>query len=186
VLAFFVLKTTFTWPIIFKKVKNRIMTKTLASLALTGLFTISCIQVPLGNTATESYKKIKLKAPKNFTPVKASGSDQAWIKSKNGNIISYRTECPSQVRSVEAHFNNISSDFLNSEVLSIDRFQFNNRTALRYKFTGDLESIKTSYDLVGFKKYGCLFIIAHNGRDGALSETSKDFEQFLEDFKVLQ
>jgi len=162
------------------------MIKTLSTLVIIGLFSVSCIQIPIGNSETESYKKIRLKAPIGFNSVKASSSDQAWIKSTNGNIISYRTECPSQVKSVENHFNNISSDFLNSKVISKKKIQYNNRTAVRYNFVGDIESITTNYDLVGFKKYGCLFIITHNGRQGALENTETDFERFLENFKVLQ
>ena len=159
------------------------MTKT---LALIGLFAVSCIQIPLGNSSKKSYKKIKLKAPQNFVSLKTSNSDQAWIKSSNGNIISYRSECPSQVHSIENYFDNISIDFLNSKVQSKEKFQYNNRTAVRYNFVGDLESIATSYNLVGFKKYGCLFIITHNGRKGTLTETSEDFERFLASFKVIQ
>ena len=162
------------------------MIKSLVPLIFIGLFATSCIQIPLGDSEKESYKKIKYNAPKNFSPLKATNSDQAWINNTNGNIISYRTECPSQVRSINNHFESISSDFLNSKIHSRDNFQYNNRQALRFKFSGDLESITTNYDLVGFKKFGCLFIITHNGREGALNQTNKDFESFLASFKVIK
>lgn len=162
------------------------MMKFLLSLTTISLLSTHCVQIPLGNSKPKSYKKVDFKAPKDFSPLKASSSDQAWIQNQSGNIISYRSECPTEVRNLQSFSENLRTDFTNEKLVTEKNFRFNNREAVRQSFTAEIESIKTAFDLVVFKKYGCLFIITHNGTLEALNKTADDFESFLSSFKVTQ
>lgn len=160
------------------------MLKNFVTLTFIGLFSISCVQIPIGNSEPESYKNVDFESPKNFSSIKASSSDQAWIK--NGNIISYRTECPTQVRRLESLKGTLTSGFVNSKIIEEKKIRYNNREAVRFSFNADIESIPSKFDLVAFKKYSCLFLITHNGRLESLNKTAGDFESFLSSFKVTQ
>ena len=145
----------------------------------------SCIQIPIGNNSVDTYNNIVLKAPKSpFKPFSSAGSDQSWIDSTTGNIISYRSECPTQVSELEDHLTNLSSQFINATVINQDSFSYNSRKALRYDFNGDLEGIATTFETVSFKKYGCFFILTHNGKKEQISKTSENFNSFVETFTV--
>ena len=57
---------------------------------------------------------------------------------------------------------------------------------MRYKFSIDIEGTIAGFDILGFKKYDCMFLITHNGKANLLNNTNQDFESFLNNFKVLQ
>lgn len=145
----------------------------------------SCIQIPLGNTPVETFDNINLKTPSPpFKTISSQGSDQSWIHSPTGNIISYRSECPTEVSRLEDHLENLSSQFTNSKTLFNESFNYNSRKALSYNFNGELEGITTTYETVSFKKYGCFFILTHNGKKDQIDKTKDVFKTFVENFVV--
>jgi len=79
---------------------------------------------------------------------------------------------------------NLSSQFTNSKVIKNETLNYNSREALKYTFNGDLEGITTSFETVSFKKYGCFFILTHNGKADNISSTSSDFNTFVDSFMV--
>lgn len=154
-------------------------------LFLATFFISSCIQIPIGTAPVETYNNISLKPPPSpFKTINSEGSDQSWIHPSTGNIISYRTECPTEVSSLDSHLSNLSSQFLNVKTNSKKTLTYNSRKALSYNFTGELEGIATTFETVSFKKYGCFFIITHNGKKGLVSKTENVFKQFVENFMV--
>jgi len=159
------------------------------SIALLSLVFSSCIQVPLtGGSDLKTYKNVSYKSPKGFSTLKSATSDKAWINRSSGNsIISYRSECPAPKISAEDFLENLVGSFYSStDSLTKNTLSFESRQAVRYKFSVDIEGTKAGFDILGFKKYDCLFLITHNGKANSLSDTDQDFESFLNNFKVLQ
>ncbi len=159
------------------------------STALLSLVFSSCIQVPLtGGSDLKTYKNVSYRSPKEFSVLKSATSDKAWINRSSGNsIISYRSECPAPKISVEDFLENLVGSFYSgTENLVKSTQTFESRKAVRYKFSIDIEGTIAGFDILGFKKYDCMFLITHNGKANLLNNTNQDFESFLNNFKVLQ
>jgi PBP1b-binding outer membrane lipoprotein LpoB len=145
----------------------------------------SCIQIPVGVEKIEQSKNVMFKSPKPFFE-KTTGftSDHAWIHSKTGSIISYKSECSKQSLDSKDFLQNIVNEFSTIKATEAQSFKFNSRKAFRQKLMTEVEGVPTNFDLVVFKKYGCLFMITHSGLSKTFSQTEEAYKKFLISFKV--
>lgn len=145
----------------------------------------SCIQIPVGAQKIEQSENVVCKSPRPFFE-KASGfsADHAWIHSKTGSIISYKSECSKQSQDAKDFLQNIVNEFSTVSTPELQSFKFNSRKAFRQKLMTEVEGVPTNFDLVVFKKYGCLFLITHSGVSKTFLHTEETFKKFLVSFKV--
>jgi hypothetical protein len=145
----------------------------------------SCIQLPVGPQKITKHKNVVYEDPRpNFVPTDEFTADRSWINNTTGTIISYKSECSSNSQPAELFLKNLSSEFYPAKLSEVTNFSYNSRKALRQSVETEIEGIATIYDLVVFKKYGCLFLISHSGVSKTFSKTEPSFEAFLNSFKV--
>lgn len=157
----------------------------LFKLALISLLCSSCIQLPKNTGKIEQYKNVNYKQPSpSFSQTSEFTADNAWISNKTGAIISYKSECSSGSQSAEHFLKNISGEFYPAKASAKSTFKYNSRKALRQRIQTEIEGIPTAFDIVVFKKYGCLFLISHSGVSKTFIKTERSFDGFLRSFKV--
>ncbi len=145
----------------------------------------ACIQIPLGSKKTESYKKVKYSQPNpGFLETTDFGADRTWINKESGSIISYKSECTSNLENTELFLQKIKNELYPTKTFKLITFKYNSRKALRQKIQTEIEGIPTLFDLIILKKYGCLFLISHSGVLKNFLKTENTFEQFLASFKI--
>ncbi|MGH1467660.1 MAG: hypothetical protein ACRBBP_02120 [Bdellovibrionales bacterium] len=145
----------------------------------------ACIQLPVGSKKIEQYKNVQYNEPTlHFTPTNEFSADRAWINKSTGSIISYKSECSSGSQNAGLFLQNIASEFYPAKTSAISTFKYNSRKALRQRIKTEIEGIPTAFDLVVFKKYGCLFLMSHSGVSKNFAKTETVFDQFLHSFKV--
>lgn len=145
----------------------------------------SCIQVPLGIDKVEQYKNVMFSNPKpSFTKSSSFRSDHSWVHNQSGAVISYKSECSKQSLDAKDFLQNITNEFYTHSITEIQSFKFNSRKAYRQKLQTEVEGIPTKFDLVVFKKYGCVFLVTHTSVAEVFEQTSESFQNFLTTFKV--
>jgi len=145
----------------------------------------SCINIPVGPEKIEPYKNVSYRAPSpSFSKAAGTSSDQSWIHDISGAMISYKSECSKQSLSAKDTLQNITNEFYGTSDNELQSFKFNSRKAYRQKLTTEVEGVKTNFDIVVFKKYGCLFLITHTGLANNFTATESAFQKFLIAFKV--
>jgi hypothetical protein len=145
----------------------------------------SCINIPVGPEKMVPYKNVTFKPPvPDFSKSLGTPSDHSWINDRSGSMISYKSECSKQSLDADDTLKNIANEFYSSTTTEVQTFKFNSRKAYRQKLTTEVEGVKTNFDIVVFKKYGCLFLITHSGLASNFSSTQKSFQEFLVAFEV--
>ncbi len=145
----------------------------------------ACIQLPVGPQEVKSYQNVQFTEPKSgFVPTNEFSGDRAWINKATGAIISYKSECTSNSPNTKVFLQNIVSEFYPAKASEASAFKYNSRKALRQTVDTEIEGIPTSFDLVVFKKYGCMFLVSHSGVTKSFSKTEAIFDHFLKSFKV--
>lgn len=156
-------------------------------LILLLLFTLSgCVNIPLKDVSATPYSDIDFKRPskKNYKQLESNKTDSTWIHKKNGTIISSKSECSQDSPTLDSYISVIVNDLPETKVIAEKEALFNNRPGKRKIFTAEIDGVKTFFDLVAFKKYGCLFLISRNGLQKGFANSQKDFENFLKSFRV--
>ncbi len=150
-------------------------------LALSG-----CVNIPLKDVSAKPYKSISYLSPssKNYKKIESNQTDSIWIHRKNGTIISSKSECSADTPSLNSFINNIINDLPDVNIKIEKSAPFNGRPGKRKVFTAEIDGVNTFFDLVAFKKYGCIFLITRNGLKKGFSDSQKDFETFLKSFSV--
>jgi len=163
--------------------KNQMKKTALTLILLFGF--ASCINIPVGPEKVVPYKNVSFQAPApGFTKTLGTPSDHSWINDRTGAMISYKSECSRQSLDADDTLKNISNEFYAISTTELQSFKFNSRKAYRQKITTEVEGVKTNFDMVVFKKYGCLFLISHTGLTSNFSLTEKAFQKFLVAFEV--
>lgn len=154
-------------------------------ISLSILFFTSCINIPVGPEKAEPSKNASFKTPSpGFSKTIGTPSDHSWINDKTGSMISYKSECSKQSLSAKDTLENIANEFYAISKTELQSFKYNSRKAYRQKLTTEVEGVNTNFDIVVFKKYGCLFLITHTGLTSNFSFTESAFQKFLVAFKV--
>lgn len=145
----------------------------------------ACIQLPVSSEKIEQYKNVQYNEPQaDFAQTTEFSADRAWIDKSTGSIISYKSECASDSQNADLFLQNITSEFYPTKASAMSTFKYNSRKALRQRILTEIEGIPTAFDLVVFKKYGCLFLMSHSGVSKLFPKTESIFESFLGSFKV--
>jgi hypothetical protein len=143
-----------------------------------------CVSVSLGGHSTKHASGVAVAAPK--APFKADSSpdvDAVWKDTKNGNLISYLSDCqddsdPTLETVVQGALEGLSSLQYESNVES----RFQEREARRVMATGKVDGVPTKVDLLVFKRNECIYILTYVGVVQSFSENHEQFEHFLQGF----
>ncbi len=147
---------------------------------------LGCVSVNVGGAKVVRSNEIRFSEPtKPFREVKTSEQDKAWRNEKNGNTISFLSECNDPAEpSLEQIVDGITSDVDEAKKIERDQIEFNSRPAIHSMIDGKVDGISTRFELVVFKKDNCIFVLTYAAVSSDFASNQKDFNMFAKRFQV--
>ena len=164
---------------------NRLTLFFISSLVL---ISAGCVSVKL-STASDSTKRatgVEYRAPGSpFGKIESIDVDAAWKNSRNGNTISYLSDCrdPSDppldniVQGVLAGLTELHTD-------TKDTVNIQGREGRRVLATGKVDGVPSTIDLLVFKRNQCIYILTYLGVKTAFAATREEFNKFIQGFQA--
>lgn len=156
-------------------------------ILIINFFTLGCVSIDipkreLSRSTSYNYKKPDTKL---FNHVESDELDKLWTHKKSGNSISLLSDCSTSYDpSLKQIKNGITSGIYNLKNKSNIYKTYNNRKALFSHLTGDVDGVTSEFELVIFKKNGCVYTITHVGTKASYKQTKEFFDKFILNFKV--
>ena len=158
-----------------------------ASIATVLFFSLSsCVSFNLPSSSGWKAPTVDFQVPaKPFIPIDNKNADKAWISEKNGNTISYISECGSPLDPPLQQIESETFNFLeNLKILSTDSKNFNGRECLETLAQGTVDGVTVQMRVVTFKKNNCSYSLVYGGVKEKFSTELNYFDQFLRGFKA--
>jgi hypothetical protein len=163
---------------------------TFSKAALTLLFTVftatGCVSVNLPGGTNKPASGVKYEEPASpFEKDPRKDVDQSWRNPKNGNVISYLSDCsdasdPSLDSIVQGVLGGLSD--LNTESTETQTIQ--NREARRVLAGGKVDGVPTKIDLAVFKRNHCIYILTNVGVEKSFAQDRAAFNAFIKGFRA--
>jgi hypothetical protein len=166
------------------------MMKTALICSFMILFSLSglsgCVTVKLGSKEGEKADGVSFKEPTSpFEKVSRTEVDKAWQNPKNGNLISYLSDCKDPTDpSLDTVLNNAVTGIADLKILSRETQEIQGREGQRLKASGKVDGVKSEVDLLAFKRNECIYILGHVGVQNSLAVDAEKFERFIQDFRA--
>lgn len=143
-----------------------------------------CVSVELGGGKVTHATGVRFTNPGGgFQKASAENVDQIWRNPKNGNAISYLSECGDNsdptLQSVEQ---GVLSGLYPYSYESQKDITYENRAARRVSVKGVVDGVSTLVDLLTFKRNNCLYILSYVGLEQYHRDDLKAFEEFIKGF----
>jgi hypothetical protein len=163
------------------------MTKTVFYITALLFFT-ACVSVKLSGTdaTTKRATGVDYREPAApFTKSENPDVDASWKNAKNGNMISYVSDCkdPSDppldniVAGVVAGINDLKFE-------SRDTVDVQGREGRRVLATGKVDGVPSAIDMLVFKRNFCIYIVTYAGVKSSFAANREDFNKFLQGFRA--
>jgi hypothetical protein len=158
-----------------------------ATLTYFVLILTSCVNVSLGPSDTTNHASgVTLREPaKPFEKEDRKDVDAAWKNSRNGNVISYLSDCkdPSDPP---------LDSIIQGVTMGVSELQFESREAVIYqgregrrvRASGRVDGVPTGMEMMVFKRNHCIYILSYVGVKTAFASDRDQFQKFLDGFKV--
>lgn len=150
------------------------------------LLVSACVTVNLSGGKTEKAEGVVVTPPaKPFEAQSRDDVDAAWKNSKNGNVISYLSDCkdPSDPP-LDQIVAGVLSGIANLKIESSSSPNIQGREARRVSVKGNVDGVSTYVELLVFKRNSCIYILNYAGVAGSAAENQKDFNRFIEGFRA--
>lgn len=152
------------------------------SVALSG-----CVNVKIGpDSELKRAEGVQLEAPSEpFAPQSRTDVDVAWKNSKNGNVISYLSDCKdSSDPTLEAITQGILAGLNHVKIESSTNVTVQARAGLRTLASGTVDGVASSTDLLVFKRNGCIYVLSLVGVSSVFEQDHQRFNQFINGFRA--
>lgn len=149
-------------------------------------FLSNCVSVKLSPAEKKSSLTATFSPPGlPFSKAESEYVDHSWQSSKNGNNISYISDCDtSSDPTLQNLLNNLTHEIENLKTLKSELINYNSREALRTRLSGNVDGIQTQFEILIFKKDRCTYILNYAARESAFNDNLNDFNLFVKDFTV--
>lgn len=149
-------------------------------------FLAGCISVNLSQESLESADEVRFIPPGNpFEEIASKAADRSWRNPKNGNTITYVSECGDVGRVNLKEVAKTLMKVQNLEVSSQTEVTHNGVKAVVSRGAQQDHSKTVAVELLTFKMNQCLFNLAYLGLEKDLTSNRSVFEKFKENFKGL-
>lgn len=156
-------------------------------LTATFLIGAGCVTVKLGS-GEDGKRAVGLSVREPSAPFAKDAQpdvDAAWKNPRNGNMISYLSDCsdpsdPPLDHIVQSTLSGLSQ--LQYEGNSSPTFQ--GREARRVLASGKVDGVPTEIELLVFKRNMCTYILSYVGVHNSFAENRADFQKFIDGFKA--
>lgn len=157
---------------------------------LISLFIVSagCVSVKL-STAEDDTKRAQgvtySTPPSPFVKTNSADVDASWQNGKNGNVISYLSDCkdPSDppldsiVSSAVAGLNDLKFE-------SRENVDIQGREGRRVLASGKVDGVASLIDMMVFKRNHCIYILTYAGVKEAFPSNRETFNKFIQGFRA--
>lgn len=148
--------------------------------------TSSCVTVNLGNSNGKKAEGVNLTAPsKPFVSDSRDDVDQAWKNPRNGNTISYLSDCndPSDPP-LDLIVQGVITGLTELKVYSQTSPTIEGREGRRVLAGGKVDGVPSKIDLLVFKRNSCIYILNYAGVDTSFHDDHGAFDSFVAGFKA--
>lgn len=150
------------------------------------LATSACVSVGISQSDIKRAKGVQLAAPSSpFQEIALEDVDRSWRNPKNGNTISYLSDCENPYDpSLEAIEYGIVSGLSEKTKVSTREEMYNDRASRQSIFKSKVDGIPSQVNLMVFKKNGCIFVISYTAVEKFYDLDVQQFDQFLKGFRA--
>jgi hypothetical protein len=156
-----------------------------AQLFFIMMFTLTgCISVSLAPPKPTTSKGVKFDPPPApFQKASAENVDAIFRNTKNGNAISFVSDCsdttdPALTSIEQGVLMGLTPYTYESQTDT----KFDGRSARRVKVKGTVDGVASTVDLLIFKRNSCIYILSYAGLEQHHAANQREFEAFLERF----
>ena len=144
----------------------------------------SCVSVELGPKHPARAVGVRYTPPpKPFTKASADNVDEIWRNSKNGNAISFLSECNDPADpSLHGIEQGVLSGLYPYTYIAQDDITYESRAARRVQVKGIVDGVPSLVDLLVFKRNNCIYILSYVGLEQQHKRDQKSFEDFISGF----
>ena len=157
-----------------------------AQLFLMTIILGGCVSVHIAPPKAERSTGVKFEAPASpFTKAAADNVDGIWRNTKNGNAISYLSDCSD---TSDPPLTSIEQGVLTGlnpyTYVAQKETKFEGRAARRSTVKGQVDGIPSIVDLLIFKRNNCIYILSYAGLEQHHETNKKSFDEFISRFKT--
>jgi hypothetical protein len=146
---------------------------------------VGCVSISLKRGETTRSQVARFKDPSApFEKISIAQVDSAWKNPKSGTILSYFSECAHTDPTLESIRDELVRELGNGVIENEKQLLVQNRDALRILARGAVDGVKSTLDLLTFKKDGCIYILTLVGGNQIQPDDQKKFESFIANFEV--
>jgi hypothetical protein len=149
---------------------------------------LSCVSVKLAGTGDNTTRAVGVRYvdPESpFAKDQRTDIDAAWKNPKNGNLISYLSDCQDSADpSLDSIVQGALSGLSELHVDSTQSPRVQSREARRVTATGKVDGVLTRTDLLAFKRNNCIYILSYVGVVATFDENRASFDKFISGFQA--
>lgn len=146
-----------------------------------------CVTVKMANDGTgKRAENVSYSEPKKpFEKEDRKEVDAAWKNPKNGNLLSYVSDCADPTDpSLEQITGGILTGLSDLKVNNEETQMVQGREGKRVYASGKVDGVPSEIDLLVFKRNHCIYILTYLGVKKSFSEDRQAFTRFIEGFKT--
>ncbi|MCB9025907.1 MAG: hypothetical protein H6625_06290 [Bdellovibrionaceae bacterium] len=148
-------------------------------------FNTSCVSVGIESPTIEKSESVLYTEPKNYIKFEQEPLDAAWKNPKNGNTISFLSECNGHSDpTYESIRDGILSGLRDVKIDKQEMVTFNNRQAFISTVSGSVDGVPAKLNITILKKNNCIFVITYVGLNLYFEDDIKTFSDFMKGFNV--
>jgi hypothetical protein len=137
-----------------------------------------------GNKSPKHAEGVKFSEPGSpFRKETREDIDGAWKNEKNGNLISYLTDCQDQSDpTLETIVQGAISGLSEMKIDSSENPIVQGREARRVVAQGKVDGVASKIDLLAFKRNHCIYMLSYVGVSKAFDKDHAQFDKFIQGF----
>jgi hypothetical protein len=147
----------------------------------------ACVSVKLStsNNGAKRAEGVQYREPaKPFAKNENPDVDASWQNSKNGNVISFLSDCKDPS---DPPLDNIVAGVVagvsDLKIESREEVEVQSREGRRVLATGNVDGVPSAIDLLVFKRNYCIYILTYAGVKNSFPANRDDFTKFVQGFK---
>lgn len=145
-----------------------------------------CVTVKLGGQESQRADGVAFREPSPpFTRDHRDEVDAAFKNHRNGNVISYLSDCKDPTDPpLDSIVAGVLAGLTDPKIESKETVQMLGREGRRVVAFGKVDGVASAIDLLVFKRNQCIYILSYVGVKTAFPDNRADFNRFVEGFKV--
>lgn len=146
----------------------------------------ACVTVKIADTDVERAEGVQVKEPTDpFVKESRDEVDAAWKNKRNGNVISYLSDCkdPSDPPLTQITAG-VVGGLSELNILEEKTIPIQGREGRRVHAAGKVDGVPTEIEILAFKRNHCIYVLSYVGVKNAFADNRTTFNQFVDGFRA--